>query len=227
MKTIAIILAGGSGVRFNSKLPKQFHVVKEKTILEYTLDAFMRHSGICSIIVTLPAIYLKNGYSEKLMNKYNKLQHCVLGGSTRLSSASNALNVLDETEANILVHDGTRPFVSEGTISRCIKALDKYNAVYPALPLVDSIIRIENKTVTIPNRDLYLKGQTPQGFSLPLLRQAHALALEHPVLLAEIKNDCGLINHFGLADIAIVDGNHNNIKITYPEDMLLFDLLVE
>lgn len=220
-----IILAGGLGSRFYHPLPKQFHTVVGKTIIEHTVGRFNRHPQIKEIFLVINEGYLEHEVVLKMEDETPKLKAVVKNGKSRRQSVRNALEILPQKEEFILVHDGTRPFVSDETINRCIEGLVTADAVYPAVPLVDSIIYCREErefAVAIPTRSHYLRGQTPQGFRTSVLREAHHLAELDSEVDEIVANDCGLVARYGLCPIRVVQGNRENIKITYPEDLLYF-----
>jgi 2-C-methyl-D-erythritol 4-phosphate cytidylyltransferase len=225
-----IILAGGLGRRFYHPLPKQFHKVEGRTIIEHTVSRFNRHPEIKEILLVINDRYLEHEIVRKMKREFPKIIDIVTNGESRRLSVSNALKVLSEENEHVLIHDGTRPFVSDGTISRCIEELRDHDAIYPAVDLVNSIIYCKDQrdfVRSIPERSQYLDGQTPQGFRVSVLREAHRLAGLEENVDATIANDCGLIARYQLCEIKIIEGNRENIKITYPEDILLFRSFLE
>lgn len=218
IKTYAIILASGSGNRFASDLPKQFIKIGEKTILEHTLEAFEMAPKIDNIILIITPGFKQ--LAEKIISKnnYTKIIHVKEGGAIRKESSSIAVNLINEKEANILIHDCARPFVSQKIISDCIEALAKYNAVTVAIPSTDTLINVKDNIITnIPSRKDTMRVQTPQCFKLSLIKKAHKLSDDN----IEYTDDCSLIlqNHLDL--IHVIEGEINNIKITYPQDIVI------
>lgn len=226
-KSYAIILASGTGVRFRSETPKQFLKLAGKTVLEHTLDAFERHPRIDEIIIVCAAD--NRMLVEELINGagYRKIKQIVAGGTTRqASSASGIAAVVGDTH-KVLVHDAVRPLLDHATIDRCLDALDECDAVDTGIPSGDTIIRIsDDETIAdIPERATLRLGQTPQGFKSGLLRQAHVRATNDASL--KVTDDCGLILHYSMAQVKVVAGDVNNIKITYPSDIYLADRLFQ
>ena len=225
--SIAIILASGTGTRFRSETPKQFLKLAGKTVLEHTLDTFERHPSIDEIIIVCAPD--NRMLVEELVNGagYRKIKQIVAGGDTRqASSASGIAAVVGDTD-KVLVHDAVRPLLDHATIDRCLDALDDWDAVDTGIPSGDTIIRIsDDATIAdIPERAMLRLGQTPQGFKSGVLREAHARALKDASL--KVTDDCGLILHFGMAQVKVVAGDVNNIKITYPSDIYLADRLFQ
>ncbi|MBQ7449909.1 2-C-methyl-D-erythritol 4-phosphate cytidylyltransferase [bacterium] len=218
LKNYAIILASGSGSRFGSKIPKQFIKIKGKTLLEYSIEAFENHNDIDYIIVVISKEYRKR--AEKLINKncYKKIYALINGGELRKDSSYNGVFSIKDKEANVLIHDCARPFVSDKIISDCVNTLKNHTAVGVAIPTTDTIIKVyKNIIKDIPKRDSLMRIQTPQCFRLSLIKKAHEMSKND----ADFTDDCGLVVKYNLADICIVEGNDSNFKITYPNDIIV------
>ena len=216
IKNYALILASGKGSRYGADIPKQFIKIAGKTIFEYTVEAFERTQEIDEIIIVVTPEY--RNLAEEILNKnkYNKINQLLNGGETRKESSYIGISSINDNEANVLIHDCARPFVSKKIITDCIKALDKYNAAVVAIPAVDTIMEIENNTVaSIPDRNKLMCAQTPQCFKLSLIKKAHELAKND----CNFTDDCGLILKNHLAFIHIVEGARENMKITYKSDI--------
>ncbi len=226
-KNIAIILASGSGLRFGSSTPKQFLKLAGKTVLEHTLDVFERHNAIDEIIVVCASESIP--ITTEIVNRagYRKVTKLVTGGTTRQQSSAAGVYAIPGKYDKVLVHDAVRPLLDTATIDRCLLALDTHNAVDTAIPASDTIIQVDdaNGILAIPDRSRLHLGQTPQGFRSGLLRKAHRLAESDPTL--KVTDDCGLILHYGISKVAVVLGDVNNIKITYPSDIYLADRIFQ
>lgn len=224
IKTYCIILAGGSGTRIKTNIPKQYLTFNGMTILEHTISKFNSHEKIDNIIVVTSFGNHDELIRSNLMNKFDKVRKIVKGGATRRESTFNGLDTIDYENAKVLIHDAVRPFVSKETINRCLEALDHNKAVYPAIPSADTIIKSNGFDIVddVPIRKYMMIGQTPQGFQLDVIKEAHERALSDKDVDYHITNDCGLIKRYELADIKIVDGNRENVKLTYPEDLNLY-----
>lgn len=226
-KTLAIVLASGSGSRFRSETPKQFLKLAGKTVLEHTLDVFEQHVRVDEIIVVVAAE--QRMMVEEIVTRagYRKITKIVNGGTTRQASSAAGIGAVSDDDAKVLVHDAVRPLLDAATVDRCLDALDQFDAVDTGVPSPDTIIRVdsENCIGDIPDRALLRLGQTPQGFRAWLLRRAHMLAGKDPGL--RVTDDCGLILHYRLGTVRVVVGDVNNIKITYPSDIYLADRLFQ
>lgn len=216
MKNYAVILASGSGKRFQSDLPKQFAKINGKTVLEYSIEAFENNYHIDGIIVVIHPQYHDLACEIVNNNGYKKVLVVVNGGKDRKDSSYIGVNAVIEPDANVLIHDCARPFVSQEAISKCVKSLETFEAVALAIPSSDTVIRVNNGVITdIPKRESLMRIQTPQCFRLSLIKKAHELSKGDN----NFTDDCGLVMKHNLVDIHIVEGAENNIKITIPEDI--------
>lgn len=217
MKNIALILASGTGSRCNLGIPKQFAKINNKTILEYTINAFETHELIDEIYLVTSKEFLEK--VKELTKDYIKVQAVIQGGETRKDSSYNGISAIKDSEANILIHDGVRPLISKDIITNCIKELEEKSAICVAIDSTDTIYEInENNTIkAIPQRKFLKRAQTPQCFKLSLIKKAHELANNDPNCL--VTDDCGLVQYYNLTDIYLTQGDENNIKITYKEDL--------
>lgn len=226
MKNIAIILASGTGERFGENIPKQFYQFEGKTLLEHAIDAFEKNKNIDEIIlVTNPKF---RDLAENILNKndYKKITKVLNGGKTRVESSYIGTSEAPE-EANVLIHDAVRAFVTQKIIDDNIEALKKHEAVGTAIESVDTIIQVdENNVITaIPPRKFLKRVQTPQSFRANLIKKAHELALKDKN--ASFTDDCGLILRYNLATIHIVDGDEINLKITQKNDLKIIENILD
>lgn len=221
MKNYAIILASGSGKRFDSELPKQFTKIKDKTIIEYSIEAFELSPYIDDIVVVTNPDYKELAVDIVKTANYKKVSQIINGGKERKDSSYIGVNAIQDEEANVFIHDCARPFVSQDIIKRCADALDVHDAVAAAIPTTDTIIVVDdnNKIKQIPDRSSLMRIQTPQCFRLSLIKRAHELAKYD----SNFTDDCGLILKYSVSDIYVVGGSEANVKITYPEDINRFN----
>ena len=219
MKNIALILASGTGERCNLGYPKQFAKINNKTIIEYTIDAFENNSHIDEIFLVTSNECLPILQDIILKANYKKVMGVIEGGLTRKDSSYNGISAIDETEANVLIHDGVRPLVSQEIINNCIATLEDVNALCVTIDSTDTIYEIDNDNniTKIPQRKTLRRAQTPQCFKLSLIKRAHELANKD--ISCQVTDDCGLIMHYKLDKIRTINGDVNNIKITYTEDI--------
>ncbi len=224
MKNYGIILASGTGNRYNSEIPKQFVKIAGKTVFEHTIDIFEKADDIDEIIIVITPDYRHFAENLLLKNNYKKIVKLLNGGETRKESSSIAIHSISEDEANVVIHDCARPFLSQKIIKDCIIALKDYNAVDVAIPSADTIIKVKDNLIeNIPERSYLRRGQTPQCFKLSVIKKAHELSKNDN----NFTDDCGLIIKYGLSDVYVVKGDGENIKITYPEDIFMADRLFQ
>jgi 2-C-methyl-D-erythritol 4-phosphate cytidylyltransferase len=226
-KTQMVILAGGSGERFGGEIPKQFIKIAGKTIIEHTIERVESCADIHSIIVVVHEMYYEYMNELVVKNHFHKVVKIIKGGNSRQESSYAGIQACDMDTDNVLFHDAIRPFVSERIIDDIVIALERYEAVDVAIPCADTIIKVNDEKVieSIPVRKYLMRGQTPQGFHLGLIRKAYERYLSDGNVF--VTDDCGIIAHYGMADIYVVDGEEKNIKITYKEDAYLADKLFQ
>ena len=227
MKYIAIILAGGSGRRMGNALPKQFLKVKNRTILEYTIDHFEHSECIDEIAIVTHPDYIDDMQQIISSNPWKKVTNILLGGKERTDSTLSALRAYTNDDDCLLIHDGVRPLISPRIIKNVCEALKDYDVVNLAIPAVDTIIEVKDGVmVAAPRRDLLRQVQTPQGFKRATLAQAYDKALKDPDFVA--TDDCGVVFKYNPAiPIKIVEGEASNIKITYKEDLDFLEKQIE
>jgi len=224
---LTLILAGGSGIRFGNGVPKQFAKLTDKSVIEHTVDHFEYHPDIHSIIIVSHPDYVNKTKKIIRVKKYKKVRKILSGGQSRQDSSRIGLETIDESFENVLIHDAVRPLVDRETIDKILRKMDTFAAVTVAVPSSDTIIEINDGNIiqNIPNRHFLRKVQTPQAFKVKLIRQAHRLAKENN--LKDASDDCSLVVHFGLADIFVVDGSYENIKITHPSDIRIAEDIIK
>ena len=205
METAVIIVAAGRGTRVGGEVPKQWRDLGGQPVLARTLAAF---AGVGRIVLVLHPDDMARGL--KLTGGRATL---VAGGESRDASVRNALEMLaGSTVDRVLIHDGARPFVSPALIGRVLAALDSHFAAAPALPVTDALWRGAAGLVAgVAARDGLYRAQTPQGFRFAEILAAHRA---HPGGAAD---DVEVARAVGL-DVAIVEGEEENIKLTYPAD---------
>jgi len=217
---IAIIVAAGRGTRLKSALPKQVLPLAGRPLVEHAVRAFHRCAEIDRLIVVVPP-GITPLFPLKLA-AYSKVACLIEGGATRQASVWNGLQAASEAEM-VLIHDAARPLVDEVLIRAVLVAARRVGAAVPLVPVPDTVKRIEGDrvTTTVPREGLML-AQTPQGFRRELLVRAHREAREAGF---EGTDDSQLVERLGL-EVAWVEGNRVNLKITTPADLVLADRLL-
>lgn len=227
MKNIAIILASGQGSRFGTVTPKQFIKLAGKPVIQYTIETFERAQAIDEIIiVTLPeyADQVRRIINKNLFKKTTKV---IIGGKERYDSTWSALQTITDEEANLLIHDAVRPFISERIINECIASLSRHTAVDVVIDAVDTIVEVEDDLIrNIPDRRYLKYGQTPQAFKKTILLSAYKKFMQDKHRIA--SDDCGIVLRY-LPDekIAVVKGDESNFKLTHQQDIYLADNLIK
>lgn len=230
---VAAVLAGGVGSRLGLGKPKQFLELAGKTILEHTVQAFEDHPDIEEIVIVMHAQYLEEASRLIEKNGWRKVKHLLNGGNERYESSVVALkayeNYPEQDKLKILFHDAVRPLVSKAVIDRTIAALEKYSAVNVAIPSVDTVLELDvtqQFIKAVPDRSYLRRVQTPQGFDYELIKRGYELAMADPKLKA--TDDCGIIlKYLPEIPVYVVEGEGTNLKLTYPEDIVIFERLFQ
>jgi 2-C-methyl-D-erythritol 4-phosphate cytidylyltransferase len=229
MRTVAVVLAGGTGQRFGGGIPKQLQILAGKPLVEHSVAAFEAAPGVDAILLVMAAGFATQARNQLGAGQYSKLMGVIDGGTARADSTRRAIAALPASECNVLLHDAARPLVDQRIIADCVAALGTARAVGVAVPSPDTIVVVSDDVMTdMPSRESLRRCQTPQGFRLSVLRQAHELALADPAFTdAAATDDCGVVLRY-LPEVAIrvVPGSVRNIKITYPADLGVAEALL-
>lgn len=219
MERSAIIVAGGSGKRMGTAVPKQFLMLGGRPVLCRTIEAFRRWDAGMHLVVVLPAEQIKPW--QELCSKYGfALAHTVVpGGPERFHSVREGLREVRHNGL-VAVHDGVRPLVSAALIQRCFAQAERHGAAIPVVPVHASVREVEGPRSQAVDRSKLRMVQTPQCFAVPLLRKAFELPFD-----PAFTDEATLVEHTGAA-IALVDGEEANIKITAPVDLRVAEALM-
>lgn len=224
MERFAILVAGGQGLRMGGDVPKQFLPLDGRPVLMHTIDRFREVFPDMHIIVVLPQG--QHDYWHDLCRRHH-LEGGFLtapGGDTRFHSVLNGLNAIpaDVSEGLVGVHDGVRPFVSRDTLRRCYEEAARSGTAVPVVPVVETLRHVspDGESMTVPRSD-YRLVQTPQVFSLSLLRRAY-----RQTYAPQFTDDASVVEALG-ERITLVEGNRENIKLTTPADLLLAKGIME
>jgi 2-C-methyl-D-erythritol 4-phosphate cytidylyltransferase len=203
MRRHVILVAGGKGLRMGGEVPKQFLPVKGRPVLMRTMEAFHRFDADIHTVLVLPAD--QQAYWQQLCRDYHfQLPYdLATGGETRFHSVKNGL-ALVEGDGLVGVHDGVRPF----------------RAVIPVTEVVETVRRVQadGSSQTVP-RSEYRLVQTPQVFSVSLLKQAY----QQPYTPL-FTDDASVVEAMGV-EVTLVPGNRQNIKLTTPYDLRVAEML--
>ena len=216
MKSTAIVLAAGQGKRMNSKVQKQFLLIKGKPVLYYSLSCFQNSREIEEIIVVTGKDSI-NFCKQEIIEAYgfSKVKAVIAGGRERYDSVYAGLCACEDSDY-VFIHDGARPFLTEDMIRRGKEAVLASGACVIGMPSKDTIkIADENGMVaSTPSRSLVWNIQTPQIFSYTAIREAYERARQQN--MADITDDAMVMERFGNMKIKLVEGSYENIKITTP-----------
>jgi 2-C-methyl-D-erythritol 4-phosphate cytidylyltransferase len=236
MRMVAVVLAGGSGQRFGAAVPKQLLELDGRTLLEHCVGAFDAAPGVDEVLIVMPPGRTADAEKLRADGAYPKVSGVIEGGTSRPGSTRAAIIAIrarqqaagDDSDWKVLFHDAARPLVDQRIIADCVAALEseKVAALGVAVPTADTIVVVADGVMTqIPRRDSLLRCQTPQGFRLSVITRAHELARADPDY--EPTDDCGVVLRY-LPDVPVhvVRGSERNMKITYPRDLAVAQVLM-
>lgn len=227
IKNVGVILAGGSGERLGSEIPKQFLELKGKKVIEYSIEAFESHPMIDELLIITKKEYydIVNSIIEK--NRYKKIAAVLPGGKERYLSSLSAISYYTQGEQILLFHDAVRPLLSKRIIDDCLEAIVHYDAVNVAIKVADTIIQVDdnNNMISAPKRDFIRHGQSPQCFKKSVIKEAYRLALNDPAFTT--TDDCStVLKYLPKTPICVIEGEIKNMKITYKDDLRLLTALM-
>jgi len=227
MRVIALIPAAGQGERLEGgQSPKQFLPLGEKPLVVYALMKFQLCPRVNEIILVIPKDterYCQREIVEP--NGLSKVKKIIPGGSRRQNSVRYALEAIDSPCDLVVIHDGVRPFVSVKIIEQSIELAEKCGAAIAAVPARDSVKRVAPELgveASLARSKIWL-AQTPQTFSLQILKDAHRRAAEDGFYGTD---DAALVERLGVK-VQVVPGLYKNIKITTPEDLAIAELFLK
>jgi 2-C-methyl-D-erythritol 4-phosphate cytidylyltransferase len=255
MRTVAVVLGGGTGQRIGAALPKQLLRLGGRTLLEHCVAAFEQAPGVDEILVVMAAGYVDQVRAMLAAGGYGapggsgasvgsrggsgggsgKVTGVIAGGVARSDSTRVALAAItaavssaggDPADCGVLLHDAARPLVDQRIIADCVAALGVHEAAGVAVPASDTIVITGNGVMhSMPRRETLWRCQTPQCFRLPVIVRAHELAVADPDFTS--TDDCGVVlRYLPSVDVHIVPGSERNLKITYPQDLALAEALL-
>ena len=212
MQNIVLLTAAGHGSRLGGDVAKQWHKINGISITEYTLRVFLQAKDISKIVV----LYNKENLSDaKKLLLIDPRVSIMEGGATAQKTREIGLKTIDDTEANVIIHDAVRPLVSVELIEKVLKSIDDYDAVVPILKNRDTLFNIKE------NRQLYsydiVQTQTPQVFKYSSIMEAFKRG-EEDNIFDSFYSPFELLHHYGYK-INFIDGELLNFKITYVEDI--------
>jgi 2-C-methyl-D-erythritol 4-phosphate cytidylyltransferase len=232
MRTVAVVLAGGSGRRFGAARPKQLGLLAGRTLIEHCVRAFDAAPAVDEVIVVAaPDITAE---VRQATAAYPKVSSVIPGGASRTDSTRQAISWLRGERAaadwKVLFHDAARPLVEQRTIAACVAALDHWHAVSVVVPSADTVVEVASGAIQrVLPRDVLARCQTPQGFRLSVISRAYELAEADPGFAAvPATDDCGVVlRYLPEIPVGVVTGSERNLKITYAADLAVAHTLAE
>ncbi len=220
MKKYVVIVAGGSGSRMNSAIPKQFLLLKGKPVLYYSISTFLKAYDNITVILVLPAEHIAAG--EEIVATYFSESGIQLttGGHTRFHSVQNGLQLV-EKDSIVLVHDAVRCMISTDLVHRCVESALEHGSAVPVISSKDSVrILTENGNEAIERNQVKLV-QTPQAFNSNILLPAFKTIFNE-----KFTDEATVVEAYG-QKVQLVQGEDSNIKITMPVDLLIAEKLLD
>jgi 2-C-methyl-D-erythritol 4-phosphate cytidylyltransferase len=220
MKKYAVIVAGGSGQRMGTNMPKQFLLLKGKPLLHYTIQSFLLAYDDMQIILVLPHEHISKGEEiAKQLNVEERVQ-IISGGVTRFDSVKNGLQLVSNPSI-VFVQDGVRCLVSQQLIRNCYQqAIEKGSAI-PAVSATDSIRIDEGASHYTIDRNKVRIIQTPQTFQSEILLDA--FSQEYDPAFTDEATVVEATGH----EVFLINGEYNNLKVTRPLDLCIAEKLLE
>jgi 2-C-methyl-D-erythritol 4-phosphate cytidylyltransferase len=231
-RVVAVVLGGGTGSRFGGAVPKQLLTLGGRTLVEHCVAAFaavpstVDGPGIDEIVLVMPAAY--HDEARRLVG--HRVSAVIEGGATRSDSVRGALAHVagryQPATTGVLIHDAARPLVTPQIIAECVRALAENDAIGTAVPSSDTILAVADSAIThVPPRETLYRAQTPQGFRLSVIAEAHRLAAADPHFAP--TDDCSVVlRYLPEVPVRIVAGSEHNIKVTYPGDLAVAQALL-
>lgn len=215
-----IIVAGGSGSRMQSSLPKQFMILGGEPVVARTINTFYEALPGAEIVVVLPEEHI--ALWRNLAARFDVAPHrTVCGGKERFDSVKNGIKALSEEVEYIAIHDGVRALVSKRLIIGTMLEAEKCDAVIPVVDAVDSYRMVEGEESKVISRSLLRIVQTPQVFRSDILRRAYEQDYN-----TGFTDDATVVEALGVK-IGLVKGERSNIKLTTPEDMIYAEAMLQ
>ncbi len=220
MKKYAVIVAGGSGHRMNTPVPKQFLLLNGKPILYYSISAFLRSYDDLLVILVLPEAYVAKG--QEIIDAFfdNGRIRITVGGQTRFHSVQKGLQLIGE-ESIVFVHDAVRCLVSVELVHRCYDAAIENGSAIPVIDCLNSVRLVKEGKNEALDRNAIKLVQTPQTFQSKILLPAYKINYED-----KFTDEATVVEAFG-GKVHLVVGEENNFKITRPVDLIIAEEMLK
>ncbi len=219
IKKIAIVVAGGTGQRMGSVVPKQFLEIEHKAILTHTIDQFVAAFSDIELVVVLPEGYLKQGQEILSKSKYKNTISYVAGGDTRFQSVKNGLSKIS-APCIVFVHDAVRCLLTPALIQRCYQQAYEKGSAIPAVTATDTVRLMSGEQHQLLDRENVMLIQTPQTFRSDILLKAFEQKYE-----TSFTDEANVVEASGVP-VYLVDGEYENIKITRPLDLAIANYIL-
>ena len=219
LKKIDIIVAGGTGQRMGSVVPKQFLEIEHKSILTHTIDQFVAAFSDIELVVVLPEGYLKQGEEILRKSKYKNSISYVAGGETRFQSVKNGLTKVVHPSI-VFVHDAVRCLLTPALIQRCYQQAFEKGSAIPSVTATDTVRLMKGDGHQLLDRENVMLIQTPQTFRSELLLKAFEQSFQN-----SFTDEANVVEASGLP-VYLVDGEYENIKITRPLDLAIANYIL-
>lgn len=219
MKKTAIIVAGGTGQRMGTTLPKQFLAIEGKSILLHTIGQFATAFADINFIIVLPADYIQDGKALITSSGLSQSFQFVAGGDTRFQSVKNGLAQADSASV-VFVHDAVRCLLTPDLIQRCYQQAVEKGSAIPAVSSTDTIRILEGNQHHVVDRANVMMIQTPQTFNAALLKKAFEQAYQ-----PSFTDEANVLEASG-KEVYLIEGEYENIKITRPLDLAIAEYIL-
>ncbi len=220
MNKYAVIVAGGTGSRMNSAVPKQFLLLKNKPVLYYTIDTFLKAYDDLKIILVLPEEHVATG--QEIIDAWFDYKRIIItvGGRTRFHSVQNGLLQVKD-ESIVFVHDAVRCLLTTDLVHNLYNAALEFGAAVPVIDCNDSVRLLTSEGNEALERRMVKLVQTPQAFLSTILLPAYSIDYKD-----KYTDEATVVEAFGMK-VRLVEGDENNIKITRPVDLILAEKIME
>jgi 2-C-methyl-D-erythritol 4-phosphate cytidylyltransferase len=227
IRSHAIIVAGGIGMRFGDSLPKQFALIGGQPVLNLSVNAFLAFDPICSITVVSHRDWMS--YTCSMLEEIVSgpvILRVVEGGDCRQMSCRNGIRSIQSSPEDIVfIHDSARPIFPHSLITQLFTAAQTVGAAVPCLASSESLLKIDGNLVSeYLDRSKIQRVQTPQAFQYRILNDIYLTATDDDLINA---TDDGSLVHHGGFPVACVPGDQFNLKITTPADLIIAEKYFE